>query len=70
MPKLEPNYEAGLNDELAGLEARIAALGDDDPRTAGYKRQVTEIQKQLKDGRPAPAAEKRPAKSAAEKRPA
>lgn len=66
------NMTEALESELAGLEARLAAAGGDDaPESvkATLTRRIGEVKAQL-DPKAKAAAEKRPARSTAEKRPA
>jgi len=61
MSKLTPNYEAGLQEELAGLKARSGAIPKGDERQERLARQIKEVEAQLKGGRPSlPAKEERP----------
>lgn len=73
--KIPANIADGLEAELAGLEARIAAVSATDPddeRIDGWQRRIAEVNERLgRKRKPKAKTEKRPAANgvATEKRP-
>ncbi len=74
MPELAKNVRAGLDQELAGLEAKLKAVGKDGDAAvrARLERRISEVKDQQKNRAKEIAeaeAEKRPAAGDTEKRP-